>query len=155
MRSTTLSIVLLALLVSAGAASASPTSFARWATQWKAASDRAINAALDPCQQHFLDNAPKAGACAVRNVRLVYSRVAPIWDRAVERVAQDQAPACRAAIHEYWLATRRQQAADLTYLRSHEHVTVTQLNIDLSAAPFVALNRVAARAKLQAMRICG
>jgi hypothetical protein len=150
-----LSIVLLALLVFAATASASPTSFARWATQWKAASDRAINAALDPCQKHFLDDQPKAGACAVRNVRLVFTRVTPIWNRAVERVAQDQPPACRAAIHAYWLATRRQQAADLSYLRSHAHVTVTQLNVDLSARPFATLSRAAANAKLQAVRICG
>jgi broad specificity polyphosphatase/5'/3'-nucleotidase SurE len=150
-----LSIVLLALLVFAATASASPTSFARWATQWKAASDQAINAALDPCQKHFLDNAPKAGACAVRNVRLVFTRVAPIWDRAVERVAQGQTPACREAIHVYWLATRRQQAADLSYLRSHGHVTVTQLNLDLSAKPFATMGRVAASAKLRAVRICG
>jgi hypothetical protein len=151
-----LPIVVLALLAcTSTVASASPTSFASWATQWKAASDRAINAALDPCQKHFLDNASKAGACAVRNVRLVYVRVAPIWDRAVERVAQGQTPACRTAIHLYWLATRRQQAADLSYLRRHARVTVTQLNLDLSSEPFATMTRVAANAKRDAVRTCG
>jgi hypothetical protein len=151
-----LSIVVLALLAcTTTTAAASPTSFASWATQWKAASDRAINAALDPCQKHYLDNAAKAGACAVQNVRLVYVRVRPIWDRAVERVAQGQTPECRAAIHLYWLATRRQQAADLSYLRRHAHVTVTRLNLDLSGEPFVAMSRAAAAAKLDAMRTCG
>jgi hypothetical protein len=152
-----LSIVVLALLActTTTAVAATPTSFASWATQWKAASDRAINAALDPCQKHFLDNASKAGACAVRNVRLVYVRVRPIWNRAVERVAQGQTPECRAAIHRYWLATRKQQAADLAYLRSHAHVTVTRLNLDLSGDPFATMSRNAAAAKLDAVRTCG
>jgi hypothetical protein len=151
-----LSIVVLALLACASTATASNrASFARWASQWKVASDRAINAALDPCQKHFVDNGPKAGACTVHNVRLVFTRVAPIWDRAVERVARQQTPACRSAIHTYWLVTRTQQTADIAYLRRHEHVTITQLNSDLSAEPFSTMNRVAANAKMRAVRICG
>jgi hypothetical protein len=157
-RSTALLLCLLALLCGAGTGTASASgapSFSTWATQWKAASDKAINAALDPCQKHFVDNGFKAGACTVRNVRLVYRRITPIWSRAVDRIAQDQAPACRAAIHTYWLTTRTQQAADVAYLARHAHVSVTQLNVDLTAPPFTTMSRVAANAKLRAMRVCG
>jgi hypothetical protein len=158
-RSTVLLLCLLVPLCVGGAASAaSPSgapSFSTWATQWKAASDHAINAALDPCQKHFVDNGFKAGACTVRNVRLVYRRITPIWGRAVDRIAQDQAPACRAAIHTYWITTRTQQAADIAYLARHAHVSVTQLNVDLTSPRFTTMNRVAANAKLRAMRICG
>ena len=149
----TASLVLLAL--TATAAASSPPSFARWATSWTAASDRAINAALDPCQQHFVDNGLKAGTCAVRNMRLVYARVTPLWERALNRVAHGQAPACRTAIHGYWLAAHAQQAADLGYLDEHTRVTVTQLNTDLSSRRFRMLGRVAANARLEAIRICG
>lgn len=156
MRSRVLLLSLLVLLGVSGTASASGApSFTTWATQWKAASDHAINAALDPCQKHFVDNGFKAGACTVRNVRLVYRRITPIWGRAVDRIAQDQAPACRAAIHTYWIMTRTQQAADIAYLTGHAHVSVTQLNADLTSPPFTTMNRVAANAKLRAMRICG
>jgi hypothetical protein len=149
----TASLVLLAL--ASTAAAASPPSFARWATQWTAASDRAINAALDPCQQHFVDNGLKAGTCSVRNVRLVYAQARPIWGRALNRVAEGQTSVCRAAIHAYWLAARTQQAADLGYLDRHTHITVTQLTADLSSRRFKLMSRVAASARQQAIRICG
>jgi hypothetical protein len=149
----TASLVLLA--VASTAEAAGPPSFARWAAQWTAASDRAINAALDPCQQHFVDNALKAGTCSVRNVRLVYARARPIWERALNTVAQGQTTICRAAIHAYWLAARAQQDADLGYLDRHTHITVTQLNADLSSRRFKMMSHVAASARQQAIRICG
>ncbi len=149
----TASLVLLALATTAEAASSAD--FARWATQWTAASDRAINAALDPCQQHFVDNGLKAGTCSVRNVRLVYARATPIWERALNHIAQGQTTACRAAIHGYWLAARAQQTADVAYLDRHTQITVTQLNADLSSRRFRMLSRVAANARQQAIGICG
>jgi hypothetical protein len=151
-----LPLILLAVLCAAGSAgAASRESFRVWATSWETATDRAVNAALDPCQKHFGVNDQKAGACAVRNMTVVYQHVTPIWNRAVDRVAQGQTRACRTAIHSYWTTTGLRQAANVAYLRLHATITVTELDAALTHEPFTTLNRIAAGAELRAVRVCG
>jgi hypothetical protein len=149
-------LCLMAFLVAAApAAAASSSSFRAWATGWERATDRAVNAALDPCQKHFGIDDQKAGACAVRNMTVVFRDVVPLWNRAVARVARGQTRACRTAIHSYWMTTRVRQAADVAYLATHARITVTELNAALADEPFSTLNRVAARAELRAVHVCG
>jgi hypothetical protein len=150
-----LPLCLAASLAMALPAAAAVPSFASWASAWKAASDRAINDALKPCQGTLLTSQTKMGACAVRNMVGVITRARPVWDRQVDAVAQGQTTRCRTAIHRYWLTTRTQQNADLAYLHAHSKASVGTLQHDLTREPFLTLNRTASAAAGRAIRVCG
>ena len=85
-----------------------------------------------------------------------YKVYSPRWEREVAKIAAGQSKACRAAIHRYWLASRKSHAANLIYLNaSHPGVTIAQIGLDLNDEPYSTLKSLTEEAKSHAIRVCG
>ena len=86
---------------------------------------------------------------------VIIRRQQPQWERAVAAISTGQSPACRKAIHRYWLASRKGQTASLIYLDSHPHTSMTEVASDIGEEPYATLKSQSDAAKRNAIRVCG
>jgi hypothetical protein len=153
----TFALVVLGLILAAvpAAEAAKPRSFALWTASWKAHSDKLVNAAADPCQKAFPRDDLKLGECFVHRLISTLQSASPEWEHQVAAVARSQTQPCKAAIHRYWLASRKLQAAEVIYLKAHPHTKLTQVNADFADEPYATLGSVTDETKSRAIRVCG
>jgi hypothetical protein len=134
-----------------------PPSFALWTAQWASRSSKAMDNPIAQCAKLLGgQTSTKSGACAMRVLQIAYKTLIPQWEQAVAEIARGQTRPCRVAIHSYWLASRKGQAANLIYLRSsHPSITIVQILSDLSDEPYSTLKSLTDEAKSHAIRVCG
>jgi hypothetical protein len=153
----------IALLVIAVSLVAVPTavakkapSFALWTAKWKAQTDAQQNKLKDACLKVYGETADrKVGECFVKGMRPLLRQEAPLWEKQVAGISRGQTAPCRKAIHAYWLASRKAQAASLIYLDSHQHVSVTDIAKDLNEDPYATLKAQTDATKKRAIQVCG
>lgn len=146
-----------ALLIPSTANAARPPSFALWTARWGQEMTKAIDVPIVACAKSFGGQTnSKAGACAFHAVREAWKTHTPRWEHQVATIARGQTRACRVAIHAYWLASHKAQAATRIYLEaSHPGVTILQISVDLNAEPYSTLKSLTDQAKSHAIRVCG
>ena len=156
-RASVLGVVLaLALAAAAPAPAKAPPSFALWTAKYRAQTDKPIDEVGDKCIALHGETADrKIGECWVKGLRVILRRQQPQWERAVAAIAKGQSESCRKAIHRYWLASRKGQAAILIYLDAHQHTRMTEVASDLDEEPHATLKNQTDAAKSAAIRTCG
>jgi hypothetical protein len=133
-----------------------PPSFALWTATWKASDDAAQDKIEAACTKLYgKTNDAKLGPCFVKLFRVSLRERQPIWERAVARISKGQTPACKNAIHVYWLASRKAQKASLIYLDTHPKRGITAISADLSKEPYATLRALTEESKSRSIRICG
>jgi hypothetical protein len=136
-------------------ASATPPSFAKWATAWSAKVDKSTDKIANACLAQFGEDDAKVGPCFVKGMRPSLRALAPQWERGVTAALVGQKAACRTAIRSYAAASRRQQASNLAYLDGHQQAAMTRVLADLQAPPHTTIRAASAKAKATAIKICG
>jgi hypothetical protein len=150
-----LTALALGLLAAQPALARRPPSFARWDANWKVQHDPTIDGLATGCLYRFGQDDDKLGACFATSEGRILQARQPDWERQVAGIARGQTARCKKAIHGYWLTTRNTLHATLTYLESHQHTAMTQINSDLSHDPYKTLKSLSDAAKSRAIRVCG
>lgn len=149
-------IALVAITVVApGAVAAKPPSFALWTAKWNAHSDQIARTAAAPCQKAFPKDDARLGGCFIKVELAALRRAIPEWAKQISGIASGQTAACKGAIHAYWLASRKNQAAALIFYTGHAHSSMTDIAGELNDEPFPTLQSITKAAKSKAIRICG
>lgn len=156
MRFASVIAVVVALAGPASAAAKEPPSFALWTARWAAQNDRAVDKVMTACIKVYGEKADaKVGACFARTGLGVLLAERPKWERQVAAIAKGQSHACKKAIHSYWLASRKGQAASVIYFRGHPDAALTEIASDFREEPYAELDRLTDVAKAKAIRVCG
>jgi hypothetical protein len=141
--------------LTAPAALAQSPSFALWTVRWSAQDAAAQDKVASVCARLFGQSDAKTGACFAKGISASVRARQPIWGRQVVEIAQGKPAPCRRAIHVYWLASRRGQAATLRYLDSHQRVGAAAIAKGIMGEPYATLRWRAEDAKSRAIRVCG
>jgi hypothetical protein len=149
-------LAMLALAVVAPLAHAGkPPSFALWTAKWSAHSDQVVRTAVAPCQKAFPTDDARLGACFIKVELAATRHAAGEWEKDVANIAVGQTPTCKKAIHAYWLASRKNQAAAIIFYTTHAHATMTDIADEIKAEPYPTLQSLTKSAKSHAIRVCG
>lgn len=134
-----LAVVLFGVMSAQPALAKKPPSFALWSARESNYTDALFAQASDGGD--VLIALPKAKAH---------------WQRGVAIVAKGQTPACRKAIHAYYLAALKYFNAETIYVRAHTSMKVLAVASALSSdEPYQTLNAVKQEMKSRAVRVCG
>jgi hypothetical protein len=143
-------------LLAVPSAVAKPPSFALWWARWNVQSDQLIVKVSDACTNRYGNNDGKLGPCFVKGMIVKLHTANPDWLRQVARLARGQSPACKKAIHGYYLAFSKLQKANLIFLNGHSHTKMTDLASSLREdRPYVTLRALNDGAKSRAIDVCG
>jgi hypothetical protein len=133
-----------------------PPSFALWSARWQAQHDSGLDRLVSACAALYGETADrKVGECVVHGMREILRRESPKWEKAVALISRGQSVPCKEAIHVYWLASRKNQRAAVTYLDAHRHRNFTAVASDLKADPYATLSSLTRSTKAHANRVCG
>jgi hypothetical protein len=149
-------LALITLLTLAGTASAGqPRSFEAWLAQGHARYGTVASRAESACLSLYGENDGKAGPCFIAGMLPVIQRTAAMWEEAMAEMPIGQIPACKSALNEYVRASRKLQRANLIFLRSHRHESLTAIVSGLLHDPYVTLRYFVFEAQEHAVRACG
>jgi hypothetical protein len=145
----------LALVPAANSAAAKPPGFALWSASEGNHEDALTGPITAGCAKTFAKDDLRAGECIVHGALRVYPAMNAHWGSGVARIAKGQKPACKLAIHAYWLAATKNFAASYSYFKAHQKHAATDINSDLNGEPYATLSSLKDEAKSHAIRVCG
>jgi hypothetical protein len=155
MRWITVSALALALLFGAAASSqAKAPSFARWLSHFSAGVKRDLTRISSACEKRYGHDDLKVGTCFVKAERVSLRAERARLRKQIPLISRHQKRVCKQLIDRFWLASRTAANANLAYLDSHRHASVTQLGRALTGTRFTTLKQKTARAKARAVHVC-